>query len=265
MSKQGFIYKYTFPNGKIYIGQTRVSVKERHYQHMSASKDPNRSTLCEMAIAKYGEPILETIETIEVKDNESTKLVKLLNEAEKKWIQEFKSTTKEGRGYNVLQGGEIVTPEEFILQEKWYDIFEKDRWAESIAYVEAVLESIGNKLIMTKEKLTKEERGIWCGYKFMDQDINRETTFYSFYKRNKDNFYYNDIGDYPYEVVEILSSPDSSKEEKERAKQIEELTIFEMVIKGAINDHWIEDIRQTIWKQIMKKKDKIIAEWYKKS
>lgn len=265
MSKQGFIYKYTFPNGKIYIGQTRVSVKERHYQHMSASKDPDRRTICEMAIAKYGEPKMETIETIEVEDDEPTKLVELLNVAEKKWIKELKATISEGNGYNVIQGGEMFTPEKYILQEKWYEIFKKDNWGESIAYVEAVLESIGNKLIMTKEKLTKEENRIWFGYKFMDQTIKKETTFNSFYKRNKDNFEYNDIGDLPYEVGEIITNPNSSEEEKVEAYQIEELTYFKKIIKDAINDHWIEDIRQTIWKQIMKKKDKIIAEWYKKS
>ena len=265
MSKKGYIYKYTFPNGKIYIGQTRVSVKERHYQHMSASKDPLRRTICEMAIAKYGEPIMETIETIEVEDNEPTKLVKLLNEAEKKWILEYNSTISEGNGYNVIQGGEMFTPEKYILQEKWYEIFKQEKWGESIAYVSTILQSVGNKLIKTKEKLTKEESSIWFGYKFMDQILNKETTFNSFYKRNKDNFEYNDIGDLPYEVVEILSNPNSSKEEKDEANQIEELTNFEKIIKDAINDHWIVDIRQTIWKKIMQKKDKIIADWYRTS
>ena len=53
MSKQGFIYKYTYPNGKVYIGQTRISVRERHYQHMSASKDPKRRTICEVERTKY--------------------------------------------------------------------------------------------------------------------------------------------------------------------------------------------------------------------
>ena len=36
--KKIFIYKYTYPNGKVYIGQTRTSVNERHNQHMIASK-----------------------------------------------------------------------------------------------------------------------------------------------------------------------------------------------------------------------------------
>lgn len=31
---KGYIYKYTFPNGKIYIGQTKTSVEQRHKQHL---------------------------------------------------------------------------------------------------------------------------------------------------------------------------------------------------------------------------------------
>lgn len=58
--KRGFIYKYTYPNGKVYIGQTRTSVNERHNQHMIASKRKH-CCVCEAAIAKYGEPKLETI------------------------------------------------------------------------------------------------------------------------------------------------------------------------------------------------------------
>ena len=61
---------------------------------MSASKDQQRRTICELAIAKYGEPKLEVLETIEVEDNEITKLVDLLNEAEKKWIKEYNSTER---------------------------------------------------------------------------------------------------------------------------------------------------------------------------
>ena len=181
MVKRGFIYKYTFSNGKVYIGQTRVSVKKRHYQHMSASKDSGRRTLCETAIAKYGEPICETIETIEVGDHEGVKLSNMLDGAEKRWIKHYDSTTASGKGYNVQEGGKIYTPQEFLLQERWYEIFEKDRWGESIVYVKDLLESIGKKLCITNEKLTKEERSIWYGYKFKDYDIGKETTFSSFY------------------------------------------------------------------------------------
>lgn len=109
MSKQGYIHKYTYPNGKVYIGQTRTSVKERHQQHMSASKDPARRCVCEIAMAKYGEPVLETIETIEVEDKESAKFVGLLNGAERKWNDKYDSANR-ANGYNIQHGGKMVTP-----------------------------------------------------------------------------------------------------------------------------------------------------------
>jgi group I intron endonuclease len=171
MSKQGFIYKYTYPNGKVYIGQTRVGVKERHYQHMSASKDPKRRTICEIAIAKYGEPKLEVIETIEVEDNEATKLNDLLNEAEKSWIEKYDSTNRD-KGYNIQNGGERITPEEYILQEKWYEIYEKEGWGEGLGYIRHILDNIieknGNvgsdgeiiQFHLKNSDLTKEERRV---------------------------------------------------------------------------------------------------------
>ena len=263
---KGYIYKYTFPNRKIYIGQTRISVRERHYQHMSASRHPNRWTPCEMAIAKYGEPKCDTIETIEVGDYENLKMSNLLDEAEKKWIKHYDSTITSGKGYNVQLGGKICAPQEFILQERWYEIFEEERWGESIAYVKDLLKSIGTKLCVTKEKLTKEERSIWYGYKFHEYELGKEgkeTTFSSFYSRNKD-FYSSDIGDVPYELLEILHDEKSSDEEKTRARITLDKCFFDMTLKAAVKEHWIEDIRQTIWRKVMKEKDKILHEFYKK-
>lgn len=261
MSKRGYIYKYTFPNGKVYIGQTSVSVRERHYQHMGASRDPKRWTLCEVAIAKYGEPQCETIETIEVEDNEGLKLSNMLDEAERKWIKHYDCTTASGKGYNVQEGGKIYTPKELLLQERWYEIYRKDRWDESIVYVKELLESIGTKLCITREKLTKEERRIWFGYKFKEYNLEtegEETTFCSFYKNNQ---YIGDIGDVPYEILETLHDEHASKEEKDRAEKIQDKIFFDKIMRVAIEEHWIEDIRQTIWKQVMKEKDKILRKY----
>lgn len=237
MSKQGFIYKYTYPNGKVYIGQTRVSVKERHYQHMSASKDQQRRTICELAIAKYGEPKLEVLETIEVEDNEITKLVDLLNEAEKKWIKEYNSTDRQN-GYNIQSGGERITPNEFILQEKWYEIYKNDGWGESLGYIRNVLDSIIDKngnigkegevipFHLKSSDLTKEEKRIWYGCSFKNV-FGQKTTFNSYIKNTHIADYFSDIVSHAFE-------------------------------------EYIEDVRQTIWGRIMKNKDKIIKEYYKK-
>lgn len=268
MIKRGYIYKYTFPNGKVYIGQTRVSVRERHYQHMSASKDPDRRTLCEVAIAKYGEPSYETIETIEVDDHENLKLSKLLDEAERKWINYYDSTTKSGKGYNVQEGGKMIAPQEFLLQERWYEIFEEKEWGEGISYVKHLLESIGTKLCITKEKLTKEEKGIWYGYKFHEYWNKQEVkiiTFSSFYRDNLNNSFLCDIGDVPYELLEILNDEKSTIEEKEKAEQLQNKIFFDNIMKEAIEDHWIEDIRKTIWEQVMKEKKSILRKFDKEN
>ena len=258
MSKYGYIYKYTYPNGKIYIGQTRVSVKDRHYQHMLSAAKNNNCSVCELAIAKYGKPEVETLETIEVADHENLKLQELLDEAEKKWIKHYDCTTKSGKGYNVQEGGVKITPEEFVLQERWYEIFAKDRWGESIEYVKDLLYSIGNKLCVTKEKLTKEEKAIWFGYKFYEYNIEvgkREITFYSFYMRND---FLCDIGHVPYNILEILNNENSTPEEKRYAEQVRDKIFFDDIIKEAVENNWIEDIRQTIWKQVMKEKDSLL-------
>lgn len=91
---KGYIYKYVFPNGRIYIGQT-LNPKKRLYEHLYASKHSNLSSVCELAIAKYGEPELEIIETIEVGEHEKTKLAEQLNAAEKRWIES--TTARQGQ------------------------------------------------------------------------------------------------------------------------------------------------------------------------
>ena len=103
-NKRGYIYKYTFPNGKVYIGQTQTTVDNRHKQHMQASKNPYKSRLCEKAIAKYGEPLLETIEIIEADDSKEQKISDLLNTAENKWIKTYNSENPI-YGYNAKRGG----------------------------------------------------------------------------------------------------------------------------------------------------------------
>lgn len=263
MSVQGYIYKYTFPNGKVYIGQTRVSVKERHYQHMSASRDRKRSTISEIAIAKYGEPVIETIETIEVNDSEKTKLTQLLNEAEKKWIEHYDSTNR-AKGYNIQQGGKMVTPTDFILEEKWYEIYEKDKWGEFLGYIQELLDRIETKFFVTHEKLTPEERKYFYSYKFFEYDVFgekfKETTFNSFYKRYKDSPFHNDIGDLPYDVLETLNDEKAPAIEMEKAKLVADQCTYESIMNDAF-ESLINDVRNTIWTQVNKQKDKLLKEW----
>ncbi len=117
-----------------------------------------------------------------------------------------------------------------------------------IAYFRYVLyECIKPKICETHEKLDKAERYVWYGYKFIDYDIGKETTFSGFYKRHKDDFGIIDIGDF-----ENCVEPEGEELE---------MYIFIRTIKMAIEEHWIEDIRQTIWRKVMKNKKKVLNEY----
>lgn len=228
MKIYGYIYKYTFPNGKVYIGQTRTTVQQRHYTHMYDAKRKDRGGLVDIALAKYGEIYPETIETIEVEEYEATKLTELLNEAEVKWIKHYDSTNRQ-KGYNVQNGGNIETPETMILQEKWYEIFEKDKWGEMLGYLQENLENIGKKIYITKEKLNKDERYVWYGYKFNTDLFDEETNF---------SRYFHCFG--------VSNDYDG---------------YCDTILEKAWDD-LIVDVQQTIWKDINKKKDKIIKEYW---
>lgn len=230
MKRTGYIYKYSFPNGKVYIGQTRTSVQQRHYVHMSDARKKGRGTLCDVALAKYGEIQPETIETIEVDETESTKLQELLNEAEIKWIKFYDSTNIQ-KGYNIQQGGEIVTPDIMILEEKWHEIFEKEKWGEALGYLRSNLESIGNKLYVAKEKLDKDERYVWYGYRF-DLDDEKNMSFSKFYNRYKG-----------FEIEEDIYS-------------------YKKLVLQWAWDEYIKDVQRTIWQKVNKHKDKYIKEYW---
>lgn len=231
MKRIGYIYKYTFPNGKVYIGQTRTSVEQRHYVHMSDARKKGRGCLCDVALAKYGEIKPETIETIEVDETECTKLISLLNDAEKKWIKHYDSTDRT-KGYNIHEGGKITTPDQMILEEKWYEIYEREHWGEMLGNIRNSLTIIGDKLLKKHEKLDKNERFIWYGYSFYDRDEQESTTFCK---------YFNRYCGYEYD----------------------QQTAYYNIVLGFAWDELIADVQQTIWKKVMKNKDKTIKEYWK--
>lgn len=255
MSKKGYIYKYTFPNGKVYIGQTAQNLEDRHYQHLYNAGHLDAKDriilLVDRAIHKYGTPNLEIIEEIEFMDSDSVRFQEELNEKEKKYIREYKSTQKK-YGYNRHVGGKKVS-EKLILEDEWYRLFDEQNWGEHIANFQCVLyEYVKLKLFDSHQKLNKEERYVWYGYLFMDYSIGKESTFCGFYNRHKNDPMLYDIGDFEYNENDELVEPVGVEKDK---------YIFDKVMKLAIEENWIEDIRQTIWKQVMKDKDKIINEY----
>ena len=98
----------------------------------------------------------------------------------------------------------------------------------------------------------------------MDYNLGKETTFNSFYKRNKAKPFLCDISDVDYAILETLNVSNATQEELNIANAQQEEIFYNQIIKNAIEEHWIKDIQQTIWKQIMKKKDKIIKDYFKK-
>lgn len=97
MINTGKIYKYTnLINGKTYIGQTKQSLEQRDYKHITQLND---NTYFHRAIKKYGR---ENFSLELVEDNIP---LDLLNEKEIYYIDYFQSFYTTGKGYNLTQGG----------------------------------------------------------------------------------------------------------------------------------------------------------------
>lgn len=91
-----FIYKITnLLNGKIYIGQTRMTVKQRMYKHYSRANQ-NDITGIDAAIKKYGKENF-SVETLEECEEDK------LDERERYYINLFSSYDN---GYNLTLGGQ---------------------------------------------------------------------------------------------------------------------------------------------------------------
>lgn len=210
--------------------------------------------VCDAAINKYGKDNIkiEVLEEVEVDEKKPTLLVENLNKLERKYISEYDSTNI-AKGYNMLLGGERKPLAQKILDEKWYELFEEQKWAEALSYFEYILfERIKPKVCETHEKLDKEERYVWYGYKFVDSTTMRETSFCGYFKRYRDYPFVYDIGDFDYDENGNLLEPIGAEKE---------YYLFDKLIIRAVEDNWIEDIRQTIWKEVMRHKNKVINDY----
>ena len=91
MENKYIIYKYDFPNGKCYIGQTRVGLPPRHTQHQGGT------LLADRAIRKYNITSLPHI-IMSCAEEETA------NRMEQFFITLYKSREKQ-YGYNIAVGG----------------------------------------------------------------------------------------------------------------------------------------------------------------
>ena len=100
----GYIYKLINKiNNKVYIGQTRKSVRRRIVDHCKpySSKNMNISR----AIQKYGKDNFTWVILQEIEAEKESVLIDFLNRAEIFYIAAYNSTDKH-KGYNISKGGD---------------------------------------------------------------------------------------------------------------------------------------------------------------
>lgn len=107
INMKGVIYKYTFPNGKVYIGQT-INPRSRKTQHLSPSTGA-RNVGFWRAYKKYGSFDYEEIEEVNAPTEEL--LRDRLNDLEQHYIAEYKSNDRR-YGYNLTSGGSVFVVNE---------------------------------------------------------------------------------------------------------------------------------------------------------
>lgn len=102
---EGYIYKiYNDINGKVYIGQTIQTVKERFLDHLSCAKNKKYDTYIYRAMRKYGLENFNIIELLKIQNESIDQLHIELNEVEKLYIKMYQSVDSE-YGYNTDDGG----------------------------------------------------------------------------------------------------------------------------------------------------------------
>ena len=99
---KGIIYMYTFPNGKVYIGQT-INPVSRKAQHFCESTG-FRNIAFWRAYKKYGTYHYEVLENVEEESKEY--LCERLNLLEQEYISKYNSTNP-NHGYNLTSGGKV--------------------------------------------------------------------------------------------------------------------------------------------------------------
>jgi len=91
----GVLYKLTFPNDKVYIGMSTVSLLSRIHTHRNRAKADKPKLIVHRAWKLYGEPLIETLAVVENDDLPATEI---------RAIKVFNSFG--AGGYNLTPGGE---------------------------------------------------------------------------------------------------------------------------------------------------------------
>lgn len=172
----GYIYKCTFPDGKVYVGQTKKNPLKRYKEHLDPS--PKRGPTNPRFWAEYlkqGKPSLEILEKVERKDRDS--LSYALNVQERKYIQSLKADDPEF-GCNVHPGGGRPVEAEKVL----CCFYHRNRdyyYTEVREYFVSLLEKKKSRIPLTDEenqhldRYLFSEENIFCSA-FKETDPNEE-------------------------------------------------------------------------------------------
>lgn len=144
---KGYIYKYTFPDGKVYIGQTR-NPEKRKREHIDPKIGPVNTGFWE-AYQRFGTYEYEVIR--EVESDSEDELVDLLNRYESGYIYQYKADNPE-YGYNRTSYGTVRTKTNKLLMQI-YNAVREDFLNSELE----IFDSASKKIWKTKQQLTEQE------------------------------------------------------------------------------------------------------------
>ena len=208
---KGIIYKYTFPDGKVYIGQTRRHPEKRKREHLDELSGPTNSGFW-AAYKKFG--TYEYAELYQIECENEDELVAKLNITETYFIQQYQADNP-NFGYNKTSFGTATTKTNAILQKKYKEFLTSLLNKRLKTYENAI-----KKVWYTKEPLTQEEKYL-LKEKYREQNIWQEyIDKYNFdqHKSNKDFKYEFELE----EGLGIVQSLIIQEAEKEAVQYIKE-------------------------------------------
>lgn len=144
---KGYIYKYTFPDGKVYIGQTK-NLEKRKRQHIDPNLGPANSGFW-AAYCRFGKYDFEVLKVLEY-DNED-ELNFYLGRWESGYIYQYNATNPD-YGYNKMPYAFPKYKSKAILNKKYGEVYQKLLEDRLNIYFNAE-----HKIWNTHEPLTDEE------------------------------------------------------------------------------------------------------------
>lgn len=152
-----YIYMYTFPNGKKYIGKTKRSMSQRQGSNWSRYK---KCRLLWNAIQKYGTENIKTNILFEgtLTDEEASKLECFYIEKYKTNACKYKNPSY---GYNLTDGGDGISG----------CMFTEERLEKLLAQLKEATDKRRGKPLSEehKRKLSESHKGINLGHKLSDE------------------------------------------------------------------------------------------------